>query len=153
MVRNVTTHILLVGDEQTLTARVRRSLKERGVFVSIAATADHAVSILDLQPFMDAVLLDVTNPESAVLDALQSMKRAHPLIEVIVMATREKFYVAVQAMKLGAFDLLVQPYRVDELLEKLREAKAHRCEHQEKILAAQKQMLLFRRGIYPEEAT
>jgi DNA-binding NtrC family response regulator len=149
----VTTHILLVGVEQTLTARVRRSLKEHGVFVSIAATADQAVSILDSQPFMDAVLLDVTKPGSAVLDALQSVKQAHPLIEVIVMTTRESVDFAIQAMRLGAFDLLVKPYRIDELLEKLREAKAHRCQHQEKILAAQRRMLLVRRGIYSEEAT
>jgi DNA-binding NtrC family response regulator len=132
---------------------MRRSLKERGVFISMAAAADHAVSILDSQPFMDAVLLDVTKPGSAVLDALQSVKQAHPLIEVIVMTPQESVDFAIQAMKLGAFDLLVKPYGIDELLEKLREAKTHRCGHQEKILAAQKKMLLVRRGIYSEEAT
>jgi DNA-binding NtrC family response regulator len=152
MVRNVTTHILLVDAEQILTASMRRSLKERGVSISIAATVDQAVSILDSQPFMDAVLLDVTKRGSEVIDALQSMKHAHPLIEVIVLTTRENLDFAIKAMRLGAFDLLVTPIRIDEFLEKLGEAKAHKCKHQEKILAAQEKMLLLRRGIYPGEA-
>ncbi len=56
------------------------------------------------------------------IEALKEIKRIAPSVEVIMLTAHADVRVAVQGMELGAFDYLMKPMDIDELLYKLQDA-------------------------------
>jgi DNA-binding NtrC family response regulator len=54
---------------------------------------------------------------------------------------------AVEGMRLGAYDYLMKPCEIEELLDKVGEAKEKKSEHEQKILAARMKEITLRRGM------
>jgi DNA-binding NtrC family response regulator len=78
---------------------------------------------------------------------LREIKREHPLVEVIMLTGHATVETAIEGMKLGAFDYLMKPCEVEQLVAKVQEAKAKKSQHERKIMEARIREITSRRGL------
>ncbi len=90
-----------------------------------AASAEEALSLVE-RALPDLVLTDLRLPGKGGLDLLKDLLARDPFIEVIVLTAFGTVEVAVEAMRLGAFDFLTKPVRMDHLAAKADQALAVR---------------------------
>lgn len=124
--------ILLVDDEVEFLETLMKRMKKRNVDVSGVGSGEDALSQLDLRP-PDVVILDVRMPGMDGIETLKKIKQKHPLIEVIMLTGHASLEVAIQGMELGAFDYLMKPMDIDELIYKVQDAYQKKMLHEEKI--------------------
>jgi DNA-binding NtrC family response regulator len=67
------------------------------------------------------------------IETLRALKRQYPLTEVIMLTGHASLEVAIEGMELGAFDYLMKPVEIDDLLYKLQDANKRRSIQLEKI--------------------
>ena len=125
---------LLVDDEQDFTRTLAKRLVRRGMVVERAGSGPEALSILESFE-ADVVLLDVKMPGMDGLKVLQKIKEHWPLVEVVMLTGHSNMGVAIQGMELGAFDYLMKPVDLDELLYKMEDAFGRKMHQKEKIEA------------------
>jgi DNA-binding NtrC family response regulator len=125
--------VLLVDDERSFVETLGRRLTLRQFVVHQAYDADTAMTVLADHPEIDVVVLDVKMPGTDGLTAIKSIKRRHPLIEVILLSGHANLEASVGGMALGAFDYLLKPVRLDELVYKLEDAYGRKTLQEEKI--------------------
>ena len=82
---------------------------------------------------VDVVVLDVKMPGMDGLTALREIKKRFPLVEVIMLTGHASMEVAIEGMEQGAFDYLMKPMDIDELLYKLQDAYKKKTLHEERI--------------------
>lgn len=140
------TKILLVDDEEGFVTALAKRLVIRDMAVSYAYSGDEGLAKLEQEPDVDVVLLDVKMPGMDGIETLRQIKKAHPIVEVIMLTGHGTVESAIDGMKLGAFDYLMKPCDLDELVVKVEEAKSKRRAHQEKILEAYGKELRAKRG-------
>jgi DNA-binding NtrC family response regulator len=78
------------------------------------------------------------------LETLKEIKKAFPLVEVIMLTGHATVESAIDGMKLGAFDYLMKPSDIDVLVEKVTDAAAAKRRHEEKIIEAQMRKITTR---------
>jgi len=91
------------------------------------ATAVSGESGLDLlrQDDVDLVLLDVRLPGIGGIEVLRRIKALDENVDVIMITADKNLRVAVEAIKLGAYDYIVKPFEIDEILSLLRRTLEH----------------------------
>ena len=127
-----TFNVLLVDDEEEFLETLVKRMKKRNVNATGVKSGEEALELLDQHP-VDVVVLDVRMPGMDGIEALKEIKRRHPLIEVIMLTGHASVEVAVQGMELGAFDYLMKPIDIDELLYKLEDAHKNKLIQEEKL--------------------
>jgi DNA-binding NtrC family response regulator len=125
------TKVLLVDDEAEFSETLIKRMKKRNVDITGVRSGEKALETLDQSP-IDVVILDVRMPGMDGIETLRVIKKTHPLIEVIMLTGHASVEVAVQGMEFGAFDYLMKPMQIDDLLYKIQDA------HQQKIIQEQK---------------
>ncbi len=128
----MTIRVLLVDDETSFVETLDRRLTLRKLQVLTAGSADEALDILEHNE-VDVVVLDVRMPGTDGLTAIKTIKRRYPLIEVILLSGHATFEASVGGMALGAFDYLLKPVRLDELVYKIEDAFRRKSLQEEKI--------------------
>ncbi len=113
--------VLLVDDEEEFLETLVKRLTKRKLTVAGRNNAQDAIAFLKENP-VDVVVLDVKMPGMDGLEALREIKRCNPMVEVIMLTGHANMEVAIQGMELGAFDYLMKPMDIDELLYKLQDA-------------------------------
>ena len=73
---------------------------------------------------------------------MREMKRKAPLMEVIMLTGYVSVESGVEGMKLGAYDYVMKPADIDDLMEKMRKANEKKSIHEEKIHHAKIRELL-----------
>lgn len=129
-----TFNVLLVDDEAEFLETLVKRIKKRDVNVTGVESGEKALEFLDEQP-VDVVVLDVRMPGMDGIETLRELKKRHPLVEVIMLTGHASLEVAIEGMELGAFDYLMKPIDIDELLYKLEDAYKKRTIQAEKIRA------------------
>ena len=124
--------VLLVDDEQEFLQTIVKRLKKRGINASGETSAEKALQRLQNGP-VDVVVLDVKMPGMDGIEALREIKKLHPLVEVIMLTGHANVEVAVRGMELGAFDYLMKPMEIDELVYKLEDAYKNKALQQQRI--------------------
>jgi len=113
--------VLLVDDEEEFVSALSERLMLRGIEVDSALNGEEALARLVEKEF-EVVILDVMMPGLGGLEVLRQIKSTHPNTQVILLtghgATRE----GIEGMRLGAFDYLIKPVDIEEMLEKMKEA-------------------------------
>ncbi|MEJ2236132.1 MAG: response regulator [Syntrophobacterales bacterium] len=113
--------VLLVDDEEEFVAALSERLMLRGIEVDSALNGEEALARLAEKEF-EVVILDVMMPGLGGLEVLRQIKTTHPGTQVILLtghgATRE----GIEGMRLGAFDYLIKPVDIEEMLERMKEA-------------------------------
>jgi len=124
--------VLLVDDEEDFVATLAKRLALRRFGVVTATTADQAFTILDETP-IDVVVLDVRMPDTDGIAATKAIKGAHPLVEVILLTGHASIEASLEGMEMGAFDYLLKPVNIDELVYKIEDAHRKKELQEEKI--------------------
>jgi DNA-binding NtrC family response regulator len=138
--------IMLVDDEEDFVEMLDLRLKEIGENVVTAYNGSECLNVLETQD-IDVVILDVKMPGMDGIEVLQAIKKQYPLIEVIMLTGHGTIEIAIEGMKLGAFDFLFKPADFDELTEKLNQARQRKRDQMERIRKAEAAMLLRRSRI------
>ena len=106
--------ILIVDDEEPIRVLLQECLDSQGYQTKKAANADEALSALGADRF-DLVLSDVRMPGMNGLELLETISRKHGEVGVLMLTACEDVSMAVQAMKLGALDYVLKPFRLEEI--------------------------------------
>jgi len=113
--------VLFVDDEAEFLETLIKRMKKRNVDIIGVGSGEEALSVLE-QEQVDVAVLDVRMPGMDGIEVLREFKKKYPLIEVIMLTGHANIEVAVQGMELGAFDYLMKPIDIDELLYKIEDA-------------------------------
>ena len=113
--------VLVIDDEKDVVYSFQRVLAEEPVEVIGATSGEEGFKLLKKHP-LDLILLDVRIGEENGLEILRQIRKEHPRQLVIVMTAHGTAQTAIEAMKHGAFDYVLKPFDVPELLAVLRRA-------------------------------
>jgi DNA-binding NtrC family response regulator len=125
-------NVLLVDDEVEFLETLVKRLKKRRLNTIGVSSGEEALRVLKDQD-IDVVVLDVKMPGISGIDTLREIKKSSPLVEVIMLTGHANMEVAIAGMELGAFDYLMKPMDIDELLYKLQDAYKKRALQVQKI--------------------
>lgn len=117
--------VLLVDDEQDFRETLAKRLARRGIEASCAGGAAEALAWMKQNPVLDAVVLDVKMPGMDGIEALKHIAASHPGVAVLMLSGHAHVETAMRGLELGAFDYLMKPVDIEELVFKLQDA----CEH------------------------
>ena len=117
---------LFVDDEVEFLELMHKRLSRRGMDVVTAPDGQTALNLLDQamragQTF-EIVVMDVRMPGMDGLETLRHMKEKAPQIPVILLTGHACMGVAVQGLDLGAYDYMLKPVAISELIIKMEEA-------------------------------
>lgn len=124
--------VLLVDDERDFLETLVKRLRKRNLEVAGASSGEEALRVLREIP-IDVVVLDVRMPGMDGIQVLRELKQISPLIQVIMLTGHASVEVAVEGMELGAFDYLMKPANLDELLYKIQDAYKAKTIQEQKI--------------------
>jgi DNA-binding response OmpR family regulator len=113
--------LLLVDDEPEFLEPTARRLGRRGIDCTTARSGEEALAALALGAF-DCAVVDVKMPGMDGLELLRRMRAGWPATGVILLTGHASVELGVQGMEMGAFEYLLKPVDVDELLGTIRRA-------------------------------
>jgi len=116
---NFAVRVLLVEDEARLARQVGRALSEAGYAVDRAGDGERADFLARTEQY-DAVLLDLGLPRVDGLTLLQRWRESGIAVPVLVQTARASWHEKVQGIDGGADDYVVKPFRMEEILARLR---------------------------------
>ena len=119
--------VLFVDDEVEFLQLMEKRLSRRGMEVSTAPDGQSALDMLDAVlaeggEMFKVVVMDVRMPGMDGLETLRRMKAKAPELPVILLTGHAYMGVAVQGMDLGAYDYMLKPVSISELIIKMEEA-------------------------------
>ncbi|MGA2905054.1 MAG: sigma-54 dependent transcriptional regulator [Candidatus Korobacteraceae bacterium] len=116
-------HSILIVDDEALTLRTMgRALTSEGYEVLSATSGEEALKIVaDEKP--DLALLDVVLPGINGIEVLRQAKKLSPAMIVVMMSAYHMVDRAVEAMKLGAYDYLIKPFHIADMVNTIQRAE------------------------------
>ncbi|KJR98464.1 MAG: chemotaxis protein CheY [Desulfobulbaceae bacterium BRH_c16a] len=115
--------VLLIDDEQDFLDVMSERMEARSIDVSTASSAREGLEKAAAGSF-DIVILDLMMPEMDGIETLRILKEKNPDLEVILLTGHATIKQGIEAMKLGALDLLEKPADLNQLTEKIHAAQA-----------------------------
>jgi DNA-binding NtrC family response regulator len=137
---------MLVDDEVPFVETMTKRLEKRDLQIISAHDGQEALEKLDKNRNTDVVILDVKMPGLDGIETLREIKKTYPVIEVIMLTGHATVETAIEGMRLGAYDYLMKPCELEQLMFKVEEATKKRREHEEKIREATLRKELSSRG-------
>ncbi|MEA3367695.1 MAG: sigma-54 dependent transcriptional regulator [Planctomycetota bacterium] len=122
--------VLIIEDEEGVRTALARRLEMNGCLVAAATTGQEGVDHLEATP-VDLVLLDYRLPDADGLEILDRIGQEWPDTLTVMMTAYTNMDLAIQAIRLGAYDYVSKPFSLDEMMvvvEKALEAKRLRTE-------------------------
>jgi DNA-binding response OmpR family regulator len=113
--------VLLVDDEKEFVSTLAERLRLRGIQADDTGSGEEALRLID-DATPQVVVLDVMMPGMGGLEVLRRVKSRYPEIEVILLTGIGSTKEGIEGMRLGAFDFLMKPLQIEELIEKIRAA-------------------------------
>jgi two-component system OmpR family response regulator len=111
--------VLVAEDEPLLSRQVARALHDAGYAVDCAADGERADFLGQTERY-DAIILDLGLPSVDGLTVLRRWREAGLAVPVIVLTARGSWHEKVQGIDCGADDYVSKPFRMEELLARLR---------------------------------
>lgn len=115
------TRILIVDDELSMREFLSILVEREGYEAVVAADAEQALGLLETN-FFDLVISDVNMPGLNGIQLLARIKVMAPETAVLMMTAFTAAEQAVEAMKLGAYDYISKPFKVEEIKVLIRNA-------------------------------
>ena len=113
--------ILLVDDEERFLRTLSRRLVERNMTVLTARSGMEALETVRQTP-VSVVVLDIRMPGLDGLETLAELRKLRPGLQVILLTGHASIDAATDGVRLGAYDYLLKPCDVDQLLDKIQAA-------------------------------
>lgn len=113
--------VLVVDNEVDFASTLAERLRLRKIEAeSVFAGGDVLPGVARLRP--DVIILDLDMPDMSGLEVLSQVKLIDPSIEVILLTGHGSFESGITGMELGAFDYIVKPVDLSQLMAKITEA-------------------------------
>jgi len=143
---------LVVDDEQDFLETLVNRLGKRSIDSTGVKSGEEAIEVMKKKLF-DVVILDIKMPGGMDgIETLREMKKIQPLAEVILLTGHASVETSIEGMKLGAFDYLIKPIKLEELLTKMAEAFDKKNAHDQKIRTARiKELMRFPGRVLEQE--
>lgn len=113
--------VLLVDDEEEFVSTLAERLELRGIEALVADNGDRALQIID-EENPPVVVLDVMMPGMGGLDILEQIRKRRPEIQTILLTGQGSTKDGIKGMRLGAFDYLMKPVQIEDLIERMTQA-------------------------------
>ncbi len=113
--------VLLVDDEEELVFTLAERLKIRGVDAHAVTSGQAALEALEQRAF-DVVLLDVKMPGLGGLDVMKRIRATNRRVQIILITGHGSADTGTEGMQAGAFDYVLKPINIGDLLLKLQAA-------------------------------
>ncbi|MDR1778456.1 MAG: response regulator [Clostridiales Family XIII bacterium] len=116
--------ILIVDDAAFMRMMIIENLKKTGFQeFSEAGNGEEAVTLYEAEK-PDLVLMDITMPVKDGLVALQEIKEMDPAARVVMCSAMGQENMVIEAIKLGAVDFIVKPFKPERLLQTVKNVLA-----------------------------
>ena len=125
--------ILVVEDEKKLAADLEKALSGAGHVVESAADGEQAWFAGDTEDY-DLVVLDLGLPKIDGTQVLKRWRANHRTMPVLVLTARDSWSEKVEAIDIGADDYLTKPFRMEELLARVRALLRRQTRHASAVL-------------------
>ncbi|MBI4776754.1 MAG: response regulator [Deltaproteobacteria bacterium] len=144
--------VLVVDDEEDFLETLVNRLQKRSIDTVGVKSGEEAVQNVKGKLF-DVILLDIKMPGGMDgIEALREIKKIQPLAEVILLTGHASIETSIEGMKLGAFDYLLKPVKLEELLTKMAQAFEKKDAHDQKIRKARlKELMRFPGRVFDHE--
>src|ERR1700733_4812524 len=116
---NVSLRVLVVEDEIRLSRQLAKALTQAGYAVDCAADGQQADFLTHTEQY-DAVILDLGLPKIDGLTLLRRWRQAGIVAPVLILTARGSWHEKVQGIDGGADDYVAKPFRIEEVLARLR---------------------------------
>jgi len=136
--------LLVVDDEPSMREFLDILLRKEGHEVSAAADAGAALARI-AQGDLDLVITDLRLGRESGIDVLKAVTEQSPATEVVIVTAFATTENAIQALKLGAYDYVLKPFKVEELRLVVQKALEHRA------LVAENRVLRLKAGVPRQE--
>jgi DNA-binding NtrC family response regulator len=134
--------ILVVDDEIDFLETIIKRLEKRQLDVTGVESGEQAIELIK-EKLYDVVLLDIKMPGGMDgIETLREIKKIRPLTEVVLLTGHASIETSIEGMKLGAFDYLLKPIKLEDLILKLAAAFQKKDAHDQKIRSAKIKELL-----------
>ena len=125
--------MLLVDDEDDFRITLAERLKLRKIDVTDAGSGNEAIELVRQKSF-DVAVIDVKMPGIDGIETLKQIKQIQPAMEIVMLTGHASIESGIKAMKLGAYNYIMKPCDIDELLIKTGDAYQHKLlKEKEKI--------------------
>jgi len=111
--------IVVIEDDERIAAFVARGLEAELHSVEVAGTAGDGI-VLATDPDVELVILDLTLPDADGSEVLVRLRRADPVLPILVLTARDATADKVRVLDAGASDYMTKPFALDELLARVR---------------------------------
>jgi two-component system response regulator PilR (NtrC family) len=126
--------ILVVDDEESIREFLQIMLKKEGYEISLAEDGQKAIETLQKKTF-DMVISDLQMPHVTGMELLKHVKDNYPDLVFMMITAFGTTENAVEAMKMGAYDYLTKPFKLDEVRLVVQNAlRAQNLEVENKVL-------------------
>jgi len=139
-------NVLLVDDEVPFVETMTKRLTKRDLRITSDFKGQEALDKLEEDRSVEVVILDVKMPGMDGNETLKEIKGRYPLVEVIMLTGHATVESGIEGMKMGAFDYLMKPCEMDQLISKVKEAAANKRQHEDKIIEARMKEITSRRA-------
>jgi two-component system, NtrC family, response regulator AtoC len=113
--------VLVVDDEELTLRTISRGLRDEGFDVFTASSGEDALrTFAEEKP--DLTLLDIVMPGKDGVEVLREIKSTTPAAIILMMSAYHMVDRAVEAMKLGAYDYLIKPFHLADMIATLHRA-------------------------------
>ena len=116
-----TMRVFIVDDEDDFRETIVKRLNARKIQAEGAASGVKALEVLKEKDF-DVIVLDVKMPDMDGIETLRHIKKMKPEIEVIMLTGHASVEFGLKGMQLGAFDYVMKPAPLNELLDTISQA-------------------------------
>ncbi len=111
--------VLLVEDDQGLSERIATALRAESFVVDVASNGEDG-GHLGATEFYDAAILDLGLPKIDGISVLKAWRAEGRSLPVLILTARDGWSEKVQGFKAGADDYLTKPFKVEEVIMRLR---------------------------------
>jgi DNA-binding NtrC family response regulator len=118
-------NVLVVDDERDFLEPLVERLQLRKLNAQGVDSGEEALAFISANP-VDVIVLDVKMPGMDGLQVLREVKSRHPLVEVVLLTGHASVESGMEGLELGAFDYLIKPVKLDDLMERILEAYDHK---------------------------
>lgn len=122
----MTSKILIVDDEKNIRSTLARALEGDTVEILTAVSGEEAIQIIENEPEIAVMLLDMKLPGLDGIEVLARMQHYHNRPAVIMITAYGTVRSAVEAMKLGAVDYLAKPFSPQQVRALVNEVLSRR---------------------------
>ncbi len=124
--------VLIVDDEADFREAIVKLLRKRKMDVTGAENGEKALELMAANRF-DVVVLDYKMPGMDGIQTLKALKKDWPETEVIMLTALGSVESGLEGMRSGAFDYVLKPAQIDDLMEKIHQAHERKLIHERSI--------------------